>query len=53
VLSASSRAEPRLSGPSSGRSRSIGEANLCVGESSSIRSISVLSLGVAKRCNQM
>ena len=53
MLSASSRAEPRLSDPSSGGSSSIGEANLCVGESSSMGSISVLSLGVAKRRNQM
>ena len=53
VLSASDRAEPRLSDPSSGGSSSIDEANLCVGESSSMGSISGLSLGVAKRRNQM
>ena len=53
VLSASSSADPRLSGPSSGGSSSIGEANSCVGDSSSIGSISVVSLGVAKRRNQM
>ena len=48
VLSASSRAEPGSSDPSSGGSSSIGEANPCVGESSSMGSISVVSLGVAK-----
>ena len=53
VLSASARAEPRSSDPLSGGSSSIDEANLCVGESSSIGSISVLSFGVAKRRNQM
>ena len=41
-LSPSSRAEPGSSDPSSGGSTFIGEANLCVGESSSIGSISVV-----------
>ena len=52
-LSASSSADPRSSDPSSGGSSSIGEANPCVGDSSSIGSISVVSLGVAKRRNEM
>jgi len=53
VLSASSSADPRSSDPSSGGSSSIGEANPWVGDSSSIGSISVVSLGIAKRGNQM
>jgi len=48
VLSASSKAEPRLSDPSSGGSSTIGDANLCVDDLSSGESISVVSVGVAK-----
>ena len=53
MLSASSSADPRSSDPSCGGSSSINEANPWVGDSSSIGSISVVSLGIAKRGNQM
>ena len=53
VLSASSSSDPRSSDPWSGGSRLIGEANPCLGDSSCRGSISVVSLGVAKRRNQM
>jgi len=53
VLSDCSNAHSRSRDPSPSRSSSLGGPNLCVGASSSIGSISVVTLDVARKPNEM